>query len=127
LNADGALADNWNGEVAIFRKLPGQFSGGVVTVEGAQAFTGIQFVDEGYRLTGTGSLVTDAEGFEIRVLANSARIDTAISGTGLSTRPKVAPSIWRVTTPPRAGPRSRAVSFRYRATPIWVRPEQAFR
>ncbi|WP_461343709.1 autotransporter-associated beta strand repeat-containing protein [Brevundimonas sp. GN22] len=82
LNADGALADNWNGEVAIFRNLPGQFSGGVVTVEGAQAFTGIQFGDEGYRLTGTGSLVTDAEGFEIRVLANSARIDTAISGTG---------------------------------------------
>ena len=82
LNRDGQVAVGWAGEHAVFRNLPGATNGGIITVEGAQSFKGLQFVDEGYSLDGTGTLVTHVDGSEIRVLANSASIATAISGTG---------------------------------------------
>ena len=81
-NKNGTSAANWSGQHAVFRHNPGGYSGGVITVDGAHAFKGLQFVDDGYRLEGPGSLVTDADGSEIRVLANSARIDTMITGSG---------------------------------------------
>ncbi len=81
-NRNGTVAANWSGQHAVFRHQPGGYTGGVITVDGAQAFQGLQFVDDGYRLEGPGSLVTDADGSEIRVLANGARIDTNITGSG---------------------------------------------
>ncbi|MBZ9849786.1 autotransporter outer membrane beta-barrel domain-containing protein [Mesorhizobium sp. CA14] len=81
LNQGGAEPVAWAGKHAIFKDA-GVYAGGTVTVEGAQSFKGIQFVDEGYRLQGAGQLVTDAAGSEIRVLANSAEIANAITGTG---------------------------------------------
>ncbi len=81
-NRNGTVAANWSGQHAVFRHQPGGYTGGVITVDGAQTFKGLQFVDDGYRLEGPGSLVTDANGSEIRVLANGARIDTTITGAG---------------------------------------------
>jgi len=81
-NKNGTVAANWSGQHAVFRHNPGGYTGGVISVDGAQAFKGLQFVDDGYRLEGPGSLVTDADGSEIRVLADSARIDTRITGSG---------------------------------------------
>jgi len=78
LNRDGQVAATWGGNHAVFRNP----QGGTITVEGNQSFEGLQFVDDGFSLVGTGSLVTDADGSEIRVLANSASIATAITGTG---------------------------------------------
>ncbi|GAA0397473.1 autotransporter domain-containing protein [Brevundimonas terrae] len=80
-NQNGSTAAGWAGNHAVFRDQSG-FNGGTITLDGAQSFKGLQFVDNGYRLEGTGSLVTDNAGSEIRVLADSATIAASISGTG---------------------------------------------
>ncbi|MEG1452861.1 MAG: autotransporter domain-containing protein, partial [Brevundimonas sp.] len=82
LNQNGSTAANWAGNHAVFRNPDAATSGGTITLVGAQSFKGLQFVDNGYRLEGTGSLVTDSAGSEIRVLADSATIATTITGTG---------------------------------------------
>ncbi|WP_242915592.1 autotransporter-associated beta strand repeat-containing protein [Brevundimonas pishanensis] len=82
LNQNGTAAANWAGNHAVFRNPDAATSGGTITLVGAQSFKGLQFVDNGYRLEGTGSLVTDSAGSEIRVLADSATIAAAITGTG---------------------------------------------
>lgn len=82
LNQDGEVPVPWAGNHAVFKDEPGGFDGGVVTVEGVQSFAGLQFVDDGYLLTGSGTLETAAEGAEIRVLADRADIATVIGGTG---------------------------------------------
>ncbi len=79
---DGDIPAAWAGNHAIFQNQPGGFDGGAVAVEGNQSFEGLQFVDEGYRLQGNGSLETVAGGSEIRVLADSAEIATEITGAG---------------------------------------------
>ena len=79
---DGDIPVAWAGNHAVFKNQPGDFDGGVVAVEGTHSFKGLQFVDEGYRLQGDGSLETDAGGSEIRVLADRAEIATEITGTG---------------------------------------------
>ncbi|AEC18768.1 autotransporter [Pusillimonas sp. T7-7] len=82
LNQDGGAQVAWAGNHAIFKNQPGGFNGGAITVEGTQQFKGLQFVDDGYRLQGAGSLETDPGGSEIRVLAERAEIATNITGTG---------------------------------------------
>ena len=88
LNQGSILPDDWAGNHAVFKNEPGGFSGGTITVDGAQSFKGLQFVDSGYRLEGPGSLTTDGAGSadgnaEIRVLAGAtANIATTITGTG---------------------------------------------
>jgi outer membrane autotransporter protein len=79
LNQGGTAPASWAGHYAIFKDA-GAFTGGQITVEGAQSFQGLQFVDEGYELAGTGQLVTVAGGSEIRVLANRAKVGVAITG-----------------------------------------------
>ena len=86
LNQNGTTAANWAGNHAVFRNPDAATSGGTITLVGAQSFKGLQFVDNGYRLEGTGSLVTDSAGSEIRVLADSATIAAAITGTGSITK-----------------------------------------
>lgn len=86
INKDGAHRVAWAGNHAVFRSSPGSFSGGTVTVSGTHAFQGLQFLDEGYALTGAGMLETAASGGEIRVLADRAHIATAIGGTGAVTK-----------------------------------------
>ncbi|THF62373.1 hypothetical protein E6C76_18825 [Pseudothauera nasutitermitis] len=86
LNAGGTTPAAWAGNHAVFKSAPGGFDGGVIDVEGAQGFKGLQFVDDGYSLQGSGQLLTDAAGSEIRVLADSATIATAITGTGSLTK-----------------------------------------
>src|SRR5690606_31189334 len=79
LNQGGNVPSRWAGKHAIFKDADGH-SGGEVTVEGDQGFQGLQFVDDDYRLEGTGRLVTDGAGSEIRVLAEGAFIATNITG-----------------------------------------------
>lgn len=81
LNQGGTAPVSWTGNHAVFKDADG-FIGGMITVEGAQSFLGIQFVDKGYVLQGSGELVTDPAGSEIRVLADRAEIASAITGTG---------------------------------------------
>ncbi|AYV48185.1 hypothetical protein C1707_19025 [Caulobacter flavus] len=81
LNQGGNAPASWSGNHATFKDAGG-FTGGQVTVEGAQSFLGLQFVDEGYELNGTGQLVTVAGGSEIRVLSNAAKVGVAITGAG---------------------------------------------
>lgn len=81
-NLDGDIPVTWAGNHAVFRNEPGGFNGGTITVEGTQSFKGLQFVDEGYYLEGSGVLETVPEGSEIRVLADSTKIATEITGTG---------------------------------------------
>ncbi|HTK02929.1 MAG TPA: autotransporter domain-containing protein, partial [Bordetella sp.] len=85
-NADGNVPVTWSGKIAVFKDSAGA-TGGTIAVQGTQTFQGMQFVDEGYALTGPGTLSIDgsanADGnAEIRVLADSARIDTTITGLG---------------------------------------------
>jgi len=82
LNQGVAIPVAWAGNHAVFENEPGGFDGGTIAVEGMLGFKGLQFVDEGYRLEGTGALETAAGGSEIRVLADSAQIATEITGTG---------------------------------------------
>ncbi|OYX71912.1 MAG: hypothetical protein B7Y95_11960, partial [Rhizobiales bacterium 32-66-11] len=79
-NDGGTLPTTWAGHIAIFKDAGG-LTGGTVVVEGSQSFEGLQFVDEDYVLSGSGALVPDGMA-EIRVLADSATIETAITGTG---------------------------------------------
>jgi len=86
LNQGGEIPVTWAGNYAVFRDAGG-FTGGTVTLEGTQTFTGLQFVDEGYRIVSAnpgidGALRTDNGGSEIRVLADSAEIAAEITGTG---------------------------------------------
>jgi len=85
LNDGGNTPAAWASKYAIFKDA-GAFTGGTVTVDGAQSFIGLQFVDEGYELTGTGQLATVSGGSEIRVLADTATIGVAITGSGLVTK-----------------------------------------
>ncbi|WP_312364580.1 beta strand repeat-containing protein, partial [Ensifer sp.] len=78
----GIVPVDWHGNTAVFKNEPGGFSGGKIAVSGGQTVRGLQFVDEGYRLAGSGTLATAAGGTEIRVLANRAEIATTIAGTG---------------------------------------------
>ncbi|PAU76162.1 autotransporter domain-containing protein [Halomonas salipaludis] len=80
LNRDGETAVTWAGHHAVFRNAPGGFHGGTLSVEGIQAFQGLQFVDEAFLLAGDGQLVTGPDGSEIRVLADDAEISTEITG-----------------------------------------------
>jgi len=81
LNQGGTAPASWAGNYAVFKDDNG-YVGGTITVAGAQSFLGLQFVDKGYVLQGSGQLVTDAAGSEIRVLADSAEIASEITGTG---------------------------------------------
>lgn len=81
LNQGGGLPAAWAGNHAVFRD-EGVLAGGAIAVEDTQGFKGLQFVDNGYRLEGSGVLETDAAGSEIRVLADSAEIATRITGIG---------------------------------------------
>lgn len=82
LNHEGDLPVSWAGNHAVFKNQPGGFNGGSIDVEDTQRFAGLQFVDEGYRLQGTGALEAQADGAEIRVLADRAEIATEITGVG---------------------------------------------
>jgi len=81
-NQGGEVLTTWAGKYAVF-KHDERGEGSAVNVDGTQTFQGLQFVDEGYRLTGDGALKTAADGSEIRVLAERADIDTEITGTGV--------------------------------------------
>ena len=81
LNQGGTAPAAWAGTHAVFKDAGG-FTGGTITIDGVQSVQGIQFVDAGYRLEGAGTLMTDPAGSELRVLADSATIATAIAGTG---------------------------------------------
>jgi autotransporter-associated beta strand protein/T5SS/PEP-CTERM-associated repeat protein len=80
LNADGGAVTNWGGMQGIFHGTPG-----TVTVEGAQAFTSLEFVVDGYNLVaGAGGALTPtgmaqlwAEGTR-----TTATIATPITGAG---------------------------------------------
>ncbi|WP_208623442.1 autotransporter outer membrane beta-barrel domain-containing protein [Brucella oryzae] len=80
-NDRGAVADIWGGKIAIFKDTPTTI-GGVIDINGNQSFSGIQFVNDGYILNGSGSLSLEPGGSEIRVLADSATINTEINGSG---------------------------------------------
>ncbi|MDZ5452017.1 autotransporter domain-containing protein [Labrys sedimenti] len=88
LNQGSTVPVTWAGNHAVFKNEPGGFGGGTISVEGTQSFKGLQFVDNGYRLEGSGTLQVDgserADGnAEVRVLANTtAHIATTIGGTG---------------------------------------------
>ncbi|SHI18547.1 autotransporter domain-containing protein [Pollutimonas bauzanensis] len=82
LNQGGDLPVAWAGNHAAFKNEPGGVNGGVIDVVGAQRFAGLQFVDEGFRLQGVGTLETAAGGSEIRVLAERAEIAAGITGAG---------------------------------------------
>ncbi|WP_397474791.1 autotransporter domain-containing protein [Pusillimonas sp.] len=71
----------WSGHEAVFKDT-GSHMGATISVEGTQSFEGLQFVDNGYRLQGTGSLETVTGGSEIRMLADQAHIATQITGAG---------------------------------------------
>ncbi|MBB4839202.1 outer membrane autotransporter protein [Sphingomonas kyeonggiensis] len=81
LNQGGTAPASWAGNYAVFKDDNG-YAGGTITVAGAQSFLGLQFVDNGYVLQGSGQLVTDPAGSEIRVLADSAEIASQITGPG---------------------------------------------
>ncbi|NLS20067.1 autotransporter domain-containing protein [Rhizobium sp. P40RR-XXII] len=87
-NQNGSLPAVWAGNTAVFKDDPsGLFAGATIDVVGTQSFKGLQFVDEGYRLQGGGSLLIDGsqradKNAEIRVLADRAEIATTITGTG---------------------------------------------
>lgn len=85
VNRNGVAPVAWAGHHAAFKDANG-FTGGTVTVQGTQDFQGLQFIDEGYVLTGGGALRTDPGGSEIRVLADRAVIATPITGTGDMTK-----------------------------------------
>jgi autotransporter-associated beta strand protein/T5SS/PEP-CTERM-associated repeat protein len=54
LNADGSVSTTWGGQQAIFHGTPG-----TVTIDGAQAFTSLEFVVDGYNLVaGAGGALT---------------------------------------------------------------------
>ncbi|EHK64268.1 autotransporter [Achromobacter arsenitoxydans SY8] len=79
VNDGGSAAEAWAGNHAVFLTA----GGGTVDVQGTQSFAGLQFVADGYRLNGAGTLETRAAGSELRVLGGAAAtIDTVISGTG---------------------------------------------
>jgi outer membrane autotransporter protein len=88
LNQGGNTLVSWAGNHAVFKNEPGGFDGGAIAVEGTQGFKGLQFVDSGYRLEGSGTLEVDGSdsaggSAEIRVLAGeTANIATTIGGTG---------------------------------------------
>lgn len=83
-NEGGVLPETWAGHHAVFKGAPGNR----IAVEGVQSFQGLQFVDDGYRLEGSGALQIDGSDrpdnmAEIRVLAGeTATIATRIMGTG---------------------------------------------
>jgi outer membrane autotransporter protein len=81
LNQGGNRSVVWAGNHAAF-KHAGSDTGDTITIEGTQSFAGLQFVDEGYRLEGSGQLQTAAAGSEVRVLADRAEIATEITGVG---------------------------------------------
>lgn len=79
VNDGGSMPEAWAGNHAVFLTN----GGGTVGVQGTQSFAGLQFVADGYRLNGAGTLETRAAGSELRVLGGAvATIDTVISGTG---------------------------------------------
>ncbi len=79
LNDGGTIPEAWAGNHAVFLTT----GGGTVSVQGTQSFAGLQFVADGYRLNGPGTLDTRAAGSELRVLGGAtAVIDTVISGAG---------------------------------------------
>ncbi len=82
MNDGGEVAVAWAGNHGVFRD-EGDYQGGTVEVEGTQSFRGLQFVDEDYRLEGSGAIAPDAdEDGELRVLADRAEIAVDITGDG---------------------------------------------
>jgi len=83
-NEGGVVPEAWASHHAVFKGTPGNR----IAVEGVQSFQGLQFVDDGYRLEGSGTLQIDGSDrpdnrAEIRVLAGeTATIATRITGTG---------------------------------------------
>ena len=85
-NENGNIAQAWAGKTAVFNTA----GGGTITVEGTQAFEGLQFVADGYALqsavhgNGTlGGLDTAPGGSEVRVLQGvTANVGAVIGGAG---------------------------------------------
>ncbi|WP_127144324.1 autotransporter outer membrane beta-barrel domain-containing protein [Pelagibacterium montanilacus] len=76
----GMAEDAWGGEFAIFGG-----TSGTVEVEGAQTFTGMQFLVDGYEIVegAGGALITDTAATDMRVGSGlTATISAPISGTG---------------------------------------------
>nr|WP_311985776.1 autotransporter domain-containing protein [Pseudomonas bharatica] len=79
-NTTGTTSNAWANQFAVFGG-----SAGTVTVDGQQSFTGLQFLTDGYQLSG-GSLaaINAADGTlaAVRVGTGTAQISTALVGTG---------------------------------------------
>ncbi len=76
---DGNATERWGGDFAIFGG-----SAGTVTVEGSQAFTGMQFLTGGYTIDASagGELVANLANTNIRIASGTATISAPITGTG---------------------------------------------
>lgn len=76
-NADGAINGGWSPGFAVFGG-----EAGTVTVDGAQAFTGLQFMTDGYLVTGDALAMDTAETI-VRVDPGvTAKIESALTGGG---------------------------------------------
>lgn len=80
-NLNGLGVDQWGSKIAVFKDTPLTI-GGIINVSGNHSFSGLQFVDDSYIIDGYGSLSLEPGGSEIRVLADSATINTSITGSG---------------------------------------------
>lgn len=77
-NASGTQNRQWGNQFAVFMGTAGN-----VTVNGAQSITGLQFVTDGYQLSGTGSLALANGNANVRVDPGAtAAINVAIDGSG---------------------------------------------
>ncbi|MFJ1300648.1 autotransporter-associated beta strand repeat-containing protein [Pseudomonadota bacterium AL_CKDN230030165-1A_HGKHYDSX7] len=81
ITANAQQTQPWGGNFAVFSNAaPG---GSTVTVNGAQAVTGMQFFDSGYTLGGPGSITLRQADTAIRVDPGAnATINTVLTGTG---------------------------------------------
>ena len=78
-DGSGNANDIWGGQFAIFRGATG-----TVTVKEAQAFTGMQFLTDGYTIEAAagGELVANLANTNIRIASDTATISAPITGTG---------------------------------------------
>ncbi|TFY90662.1 transporter [Pseudomonas nabeulensis] len=78
-SADGLQTQSWGGGFAVF-----QNAGGTITVNGAQAFNGLQFMGDGYNLVnGTNGRLTAVNGIAGSVGVRVDPLATATVGVGI--------------------------------------------